>query len=58
MSSPCVTEVSDIETDSRKEEEEAAEAAVVENPTLKSRSKKKKPHTKKTVKGEKIPSGV
>lgn len=54
MFSPCVTELSDKEADSGKEEEEAAEVAVVETPTQKSRSKKKKAHSKKEPKGEKI----
>lgn len=53
MSSPCVTELSDVEADSGKEEEEVAEAAVVENPAQKSRSKKgKKAHSKKELKGD------
>lgn len=49
-----MTELSDIEADSEKEQEEVAEAAVVKNPTQKSRSKKKKAHSKKELKGVKI----
>lgn len=55
MSEPCVTELSDIEADSGKEEEELAEAAVLENPTQKSRLRKKKANSRKEPKGEKVP---
>lgn len=48
----CVTELSDIEADSRKEEEKIAEAPVFENPTPKSRSRKKA-NSKKELKGRK-----
>lgn len=51
MSSPCVTELSDVEADRGTEEEEAPEAAAVGNATQRTRSKKKKAHSKKEVKG-------
>lgn len=54
MSCPCVIELSDVEADSGKEEEEAPEAAAIENTTQRTRSKKKKAHSKKELKGEEI----
>lgn len=54
MSCPCVTELSDVEADSGKEEEDAPEAAAVGNSTRRARPKKKKAHAKKELKGEEI----